>query len=156
MLNKLLLVLVSLATATAATAQTDCARPVVKLLSKNAEIPAAGSAFVPLVTLRVAAAAGCPEQPYRFRNAELTLIRRGRPALPTLVVSQPNVDLRALASSIQPGDQIYVFIAYQNLAVVGADGTPQPYAPPKPSSGAVDIRTPDSKGISFRWQLAPK
>lgn len=154
--NKLLLLLVCLAAAATATAQTDCARPVVKLRGGNAEIPATGSAFVPLITLRVAAAPGCPEQTYRFRNAELTLTRNGRPALPTLVVSQPKADLRALAGSIRPGDQLYVFIAYQNLAVVAPDGTLQPYAPPKPGSGAVDIRTPDSKGISFRWQLGPQ
>jgi hypothetical protein len=60
-LKALFFLLVCLVVTTAASAQTDCAKPVVKLLHNKQEIPATGSALRPAVTLRVTPAAGCPE-----------------------------------------------------------------------------------------------
>ncbi|MBO0356374.1 hypothetical protein J0X19_00315 [Hymenobacter sp. BT186] len=142
---------------TATTAQTDCAKPVIRLLHNGQEISSAvGSALVPSVTLQVAPEAGCPEQRYRFRNAEVTLIRKGRPALPSLKVSQPQLDLRYFLNHYIPGDYLFVFIAYQNVALVSGDCSLTPLRSlkdAKSNPGQLDLRTDDAKGISFRWPL---
>jgi hypothetical protein len=161
LLKTLLLPLLLVATAAPAAAQTDCAQPALKMLLNGKEIPATGHPMAPSVRLRVAPAPGCPTAvSYRVSSAELTLTRGGRPLLPTRSVRQPRVDLRALMSVAQPGDHIYVFIPYQNLSVVAADGSQQPYLPPgltKPPPGQIiDLRTDESRGISFSWLLLPQ
>ncbi|HEX8424666.1 hypothetical protein [Hymenobacter sp.] len=157
MLTKLFLPLLFLGATSAATAQPGCAVPAIKLLRDNVEVPATGSALFPSVTLRVIPDAGCPAQGnFRFRNAELTLVRHGRPLLPNMLVNQPQVDLRSLLSMYQPGDHLVVFIAYENLAIVGADGKLKPYLqtkPVKPKPGHLDLLTDEAKGISFNWPL---
>jgi hypothetical protein len=156
MLKNLFLPLLCLATATAATAQTDCAKPVVKLLRNKKEIPATASALFAAITLRVAPDAGCPEQRYRFRDAEVTLVRKGRMALPTLLVRQPQVDLSSMIDRYQSGDHLFVFIAYHNIALVGPDGTLTPLRPAKgakPRPGQLDLQPDESRGISFIWPL---
>ena len=146
-----------LATAGEAVAQTDCSAPTLKVVSNNQEIPAAGSAFTPRVMLRVTSPDDCPKQVrYRFRNAQLTLVRHGRPVVPSLVVSQSEVSLGLWMKYCQPGDHINMFIAYQDVAIVAADGSLQLYSPPKRGElkgPKFDIRTDESKGLSFTWLL---
>lgn len=158
MLKNLFLPLILLASA--ATAQTGCPKPVVKVLRNGEEVPATGSALAPSVTLQVTPAAECPEPvSYRFSSAELTLVRRGRPVLPAMRVRQPQADLRAFMGAYQPGDHIFVFVPYQSLFVVAADGSQQPYPRPKrtsPKPGQFDISTDEAKGIGFNWLLGPK
>ncbi|WP_460615468.1 hypothetical protein [Hymenobacter seoulensis] len=137
-----------------ASAQSGCPTPEIKLLHNNQELPARSLSLVPDLTLRVVAA-GCPEQRFRFRNAQVTLVRRGRPVLPSKLVSQPQLDLSAWQRAYEPGDQLTIFIPYQDLAVVAPDGTLQRYATaPKPSSGHIDLRTDNAKGLSFTWPQA--
>jgi len=140
-----------------AVAQTDCSAPSIKVLSNNQEIPTTGSALVPRVTLRVTSPDDCPEQArYRFRNAQLTLVRHGRPVIPSMSVNQANVNLTPLMEFYQSGDHIALFISYRDIAVVGADGSLQPYLPPKRGElkgEKFDIRTEEAKGISFKWPL---
>jgi len=160
MLKKLFLLAVLLATASAATAQADCSKPVLKLLHNGEEISAAGSALFLLVRLQILSEPECPDQvSYRARNAELTLVRGGRPLMPTILVRQPQVDMRPWMNTYQPGDHINVFIAYENLIVVSADGQQRPYVKPLPKLSKFphfDLRTDDSKGISFTWRLVQK
>ncbi|RPD44896.1 hypothetical protein DNI29_19540 [Hymenobacter sediminis] len=110
-----------------------------------------------IVRLQVSADAACPDPlSYQVSSAYLTLTRRGRPVLPSLTATQPTVDLRAWVAASQPGDHINVFIPYQNLTVVFANGTRRPYLPStaKPSRPhPLDIRTDAAKGISFNWLL---
>lgn len=143
---------------TSASAQTDCAKPVIRLLHNGQEISSAvGSALLPSVTLQVVPDAECPEgQRYRFRKAETTLVRKGRPALPTMILSQPQLDLRPIQKHYQAGDYLLVFIAYQNLALVASDGSLTPLLSLKDARskpGQIDLRPDDAKGISFRWPL---
>ncbi|GGG40710.1 hypothetical protein GCM10011378_16180 [Hymenobacter glacieicola] len=58
-------------------------------------------------------------------------------------------------NAYQSGDQLLIFIAYQNLALVAADGalTPLLAKPVSPGPGQLDLQTDESKGISFRWVL---
>jgi len=154
MLKAPLLLVLSLI-ATAATAQTSCDKPVITLLRNNQELPATGGALATSITIRVAPAAGCPEQRYRFRNAQITLVHHGRPALPSLVANEEAVNLRPF-SSYESGDQVVVFIAYQDLATVAADGSIRPYLAARAAklkSGQFDLKTDESKGISFNWSL---
>ncbi|MDU0371625.1 hypothetical protein ACFPAF_14565 [Hymenobacter endophyticus] len=142
--------------ATSATAQTTCARPIIQLLHNEQPIAAAGSALVPVVTLRVEPEAGCPAQEYRFRHAQVTLVRRGRPVLPSKRVQDSELNLQALLRTYQTGDHLLIFIAYQDVALVSSSGTLVPLATAKdakPKTGQLDLRTDDSKGISFRWLL---
>jgi len=116
-----------------------------------------GSAFTPQVMLRVTSPDACPEQVhYRFRNAQVTLVRQGRPVIPSMVVSQATVNLAPWMKICQPGDHISLFISYRDIAIVGADGSLQLYSLPKRGElkGAkFDIRTEEAKGISFTWPL---
>ncbi|UYZ64688.1 hypothetical protein [Hymenobacter weizhouensis] len=156
MLKKPLLLL-PLACASVAAAQTKCAVPVLKLLRNGQEIPATGSAPAPTVTLQVAAEPGCPSPAsYRFRQAQATLVRQGRPVLPALLITQPQADLTPLLRAARPGDQVYVFIPYGSLVTVAADGKQQPYQPPQAAPSRtrpLDLQTDQAKGINFVWKL---
>ncbi|UOQ50878.1 hypothetical protein [Hymenobacter cellulosivorans] len=137
-------------------AQTDCAKPVVQLLRSGQPLPATAIALPAAATLRVAPDAGCPAQAYRFRHAEVTLVRNGRPVLPILLVEKPQADLRPFLNYYQTGDQLRVFIAYQNVATVAADGTLTPLLPAKDAQrqpGQLDLRAGESKGISLYLPL---
>ncbi|MFD1468384.1 hypothetical protein ACFQ48_09115 [Hymenobacter caeli] len=127
------------------------------MLLDQGEVPAAGSALALRATLQVQADPACPTPArYAFGSAELTLVRRGRPVLPTRRTTQPQVDLRALAKACQPGDHLYIFIPYASLAVVAADGQQRPYRQlrrPQPGRSSIDLSTEESKGISFNWLL---
>ena len=157
MLKNLFLPLLFLATTSAATAQTSCAAPVVKVLRNGVEIPATGSPMAPGVRLQITPDPACTEKiSYRVAAAEVTLMRNGRPLLPTLLVKQPQADLRGFLRHAQPGDRIYVFIPYKNLRVVLPDGTQQPFllpVPAKPKPRQLDLETEAAKGISFCWIL---
>ncbi|GAA3929145.1 hypothetical protein [Hymenobacter algoricola] len=157
MLKHLLPILILLARAAPATrAQTSCALPVLKVVLKSGEVTAAGAPWNPLVTLRVGSAADCPEPVrYRFKDAQVSLIRNGRPVLPTLLISQPWADLSVFTSSCRPCDHLYVLIPFQNLIVVDAAGNQRPYGKPKAKTGAekLDITTDEFKGVVFKWLL---
>ncbi|OUJ72314.1 hypothetical protein BXP70_18825 [Hymenobacter crusticola] len=148
---------VLLAAAEEAVAQIDCSAPILKVLSNNQEIPATGSVLTPQITLRVTSPDDCSEQVhYRFRNALMTLVRRGRPVIPSSIVNQSNVNLAQWMKYCQPGDRITLFISYHDIAIVKANGSLQPYAQPKPEDlkgQKFDIRTEQAKGISFTWPL---
>ncbi|UOQ70110.1 hypothetical protein [Hymenobacter cellulosilyticus] len=149
--------LILLAAASKAMAQTDCARPEIQLLRNSQALPATAAALVTTATLRVAPAAGCPEQSYRFRHAEITLVRHGRPVLPIQLAEKPQLDLRPFQSHYQTGDQLRVFIAYQNIATVAPDGTLTPLLSAKDAKsrpGKLDLQTADSKGITYTLPLA--
>lgn len=130
---------------------------ILKVLRNNQELPTTGSALAPSVMLQVTPDSECPDQiSYQFRTAELTLVRRGRPVMPSLRVSQPQVDLRTWLRVYQPGDRIYIFIPYNSLVVVAADGKQQPYPAPqraRPKRGQLDLDTEEAKGINFTWLL---
>ena len=98
-------------------AQIGCPPPVLKVLRATQEVPATGAVFAPKVTLVVGSDPACAEGGnYRFREAEVTLMRGRRPALPTLLVYRPEVDLKDLTRSVQPGDRIHVFVSYRTYA----------------------------------------
>lgn len=135
-------------------ARAQCAPPTLKLFQDGVEVTPAARALPLRVTLRVLPDAACPQESYRFRHAEITLLRRGRPVLPTLRAEKPLVELQSLLPYYQSGDQLVVFIAYQNLALVAADGSLQPLAAPKPTKlRQLDLQTEASRGITFRWPL---
>lgn len=151
-----LLPLLCLITSASAQVPVPCARPVLKLLRGSQEIPAAASALVPTVTLRVVAEAGCPEQQYRFRHVQVTLVRRGRPVLPTTRLENAELNLQGLLNTYQTGDHLLVFVAYQDVALVSPNGSLTPLAAAQdvnPRPGQLDLRTDDSRGLSFRWML---
>lgn len=139
-------------------AQRECPKPLLKVLREGKEIPLTGSAFASRVTLQVTPDAACSEAvSYRVSSAELTLVRNRRPLLGALVTREPRVDLRSLASLCKPGDRIQVFIPYQNITIVAADGSQRPHPRPKPAHARkFDLVTDESRGISFSWLLLPQ
>ncbi|WP_157547513.1 hypothetical protein [Hymenobacter sp. DG25A] len=158
MLRNLLLPLLFLTTASVAAAQAGgCPKPVLKVLRNGVEIPATGSAMAPGIRLQITSDPECREKvSYRVTAAEITLVRGGRPLLPTLLVKQPQADLRGFMPHSRSGDYVYVFIPYKNLRVVSADGTLQPYLPPasaKSESRQRDVTPDAAQGIVFKWIL---
>ena len=143
-------------------AQTSCPPRVLSVLRNNQQVPATGAAFAPQVTLAVGPDPACTEGGnYRFREAEVTLMRVRRPALPTLLVHRPEVDRKDLTGNAQPGDCIHVFVSYKNLFAVAADGKLHPYPRPELSSDQQAgvgnaMLTDEAKGISFNWLLVQK
>ncbi|TGE08448.1 hypothetical protein [Hymenobacter fodinae] len=136
-----------LAAAEAATAQTGCSTPVVKVFRDQQEVPNTGAALVPQVTLQVSSAPACAEKvSYQFSDAEVTLIRGRRPLLPTKRVSQTAVDLSDMMPLAKPGDRVYVFVPYKNLTVVAPDGKRTPYPVP-------ELAPKQENGIYFSWTL---
>ncbi len=93
MLKQAIVAAALLATAPMAIAQTDCSKPVVKALGDGKEVPATGGSLTPRIALQVTSEAGCPGQSFGFKNAELTLVRRGRPVVPARSVRGPNVEV---------------------------------------------------------------
>ncbi|WP_400191460.1 hypothetical protein [Hymenobacter sp. B81] len=157
MLKHLLLPL-GLASSCGALAQPSCPPALVQVVLPGGEVvPAAGAPMQGLITLQVVPNPECPgAAAFRFRNAEYTLVRNGRPVLPTFNLRQPQADLRPIMRAARPGDQVHVFIAYQNLGIVAADGRVQLYQPPAPPTdkrGQVDLIPDAAKGISFNWKL---
>ena len=158
-MKQVLLTLALLATAGGATAQTHCPPPVVKVLRGKQEVPSTGAAFAAKVLLAVVPNPACADgATYRFREAEVTLLRGRRPALPTLLVHQGEADLTVLTSNARPGDRIHVFVWYKNLFRVATDGTLRPYRSPSPDANepsGIDaaLVTDEAKGIGFNWQL---
>jgi hypothetical protein len=131
--------------------------PVLKVLHNGQEVPATGSPLPASAHMRLVSAPGCPAGgSYRATGAEVTLIRAGRPVLPIMLVSQSRLDLRPLQRVAQPGDHLFVFIPYENLLVVAADGSQRPYAKPAPKPGKLDLAPSDAKGISFKWLIIPR
>lgn len=161
-MNQLLLSLALLAPAGGATAQTHCPPPVVTVLRGQQEVPGAGAAFAATVRVAVAPNPACADGgTYRFRAAEVTLMRGRRPVLATLLVHQGDADLTALARTAQPGDRIHVFVWYKNLFLVANDGTLRPYqrrSPEAPEPKGIDaaLVTDEAKGIGFNWLLTQK
>ncbi|UOG76383.1 hypothetical protein MTX78_07225 [Hymenobacter tibetensis] len=160
LLSAKILVLVALSASLGeAVAQPACT-PVVRVLHGNLEIPATGSALLPRVTLQVTPDAACPNAVrYQFRSAELTLVRRGRPLLPAIRAHQPQVDFTAWMQVYEPGDRIHIFIPYQHVVMVTANGVAQLYQPPTQAQvqgKKFDLRTDQAKGISFNWLLTQK
>ena len=157
LLKHVLLAAVVLAATSVAYAQPDCPKPVLKVLRDQVEVPATGSALASCATLQVQADPACPTPVrYAFGSAELTLVRRGRPVLPTRRATRPQVDLRALTAVAQPGDHLYIFIPYASLTILAADGQQRPYQQPQrpqPRHPSVDLSPDESKGISFNWLL---
>lgn len=130
-----------------AAAQSDCPPPQVSVWRNNKPVPPGGAPFARLVHLRVGPGPGCPlTGQLRFTEAEVTPLRDGRPVTPTKVVRQSAGNLSELGRYVQPGDRIHVFVAYDKLVVVAADGSQTPY--PRPKGGPNQ-----AKGISFDWLL---
>lgn len=157
-LKNILLAVAPLAGASGAAAQTGCPGPVLKVLRDQVEVPAAGSALAPSITLQVQPGPKCPGQAhYTFSYAELTLVRDKRPLLPTLSAKQPQVDLRALVQASQPGDRLFIEIPYANLVVVAADGKQQPYRRPgRPQPGGTPPAADESGSLTFNWLITQK
>lgn len=130
-----------------AVAQSDCPPPEVSVWRNNQPVPRGGAPFARLVRLRVSSAPGCPAPVhYLFTEAEVTPIRDGRPLTPTKLVRQSTGNLSEMGQYVQPGDRIFVFIAYDKLVVVDADGMQSPYARLKGGANKAN-------GISFDWLL---
>jgi hypothetical protein len=152
-----LLYLLGVLAARTVAAQSPCPPPLLNVLLSQHEVPAAGAAFTPHLTVRVRPAPACgTDQRYQFREAEVTLLRGRRPVLATQLVHTAEVDLTAVAPFAQPGDRIYVFVRYENLYLMGPTGKRQAYAkPPRPSPGSITAQlvTDEAQGISFTWLL---
>lgn len=130
-----------------AAAQSDCPPPEVSVWRNNRPVPRDGAPFARLVRLRVSPGAGCPANVrYQFTEAQVTPIRDGRPLTPTKLLRQSTANLGEMGPSVRPGDRLHVFIPYDKLVVVAADGTQTPYPIPK---GGTD----EDEGISFDWLL---
>ncbi|HEX8506505.1 MAG TPA: hypothetical protein VF630_14155 [Hymenobacter sp.] len=161
-MKKTLAALALLATVGPAAAQTGCPPPVVNVLRNNQVVPLTGAAFAPKVALRVTASPACgAKAAYRFRKAEVTLMRGKRPVFPTKLVRRPEVDLTDLMASAQAGDHIYFFNHYKDLATGAADGTLTLYPEPNMSRDqqkgiGPNMLTDDAKGIGFNWLLVQK
>jgi hypothetical protein len=146
----------------AALAQTSCPPPTITVLCNNQAVPAAGAPLAPRATLQLRPNPACPAGlTYRFTAAELTLLRGPRPLLPTKTVRQPEISLTALLTIAQPGDRLRVFIPYQNLVVVSADGQQHPYPlpalrPDEQRGISANLLTDAAKGVSFNWVLTQK
>ncbi|AYA36836.1 hypothetical protein D3Y59_07060 [Hymenobacter oligotrophus] len=127
----------------------------VSVLRNGETVTAAGAAMASAVRLQLSSDPACSEKAnYRCKYAELTLLRAGRPVLPTIRAYKPDVDLSAWVRAAMPGDKIYVFVPYTNLTVVAPDGTQLPYAQPEPAKPKYpDMRTDEAKGVGFSWQL---
>ncbi|WP_310393487.1 hypothetical protein [Hymenobacter sp.] len=160
MIKQAIVTLALLATTRAAVAQPGCPPPVVKVLRNNQEVPGAGAAFAPKVTLLVSSSPECAAKAtYRFREAEVTLLRGRRPLLPTKLVRRPEADLTDLMGIAQPGDRIRVFVLYKNLAVVSADGKLSLYPAPKVDDKNelnANLLTDEARGVGFNWVLLQK
>jgi hypothetical protein len=143
-------------------AQPHCPPPIVQVLRGTQAVPSTGAAFAATVRVAVVPDPACADGgTYRFREAEVTLMRGRRPAWPTLLIHQGDADLRALARVAQPGDRIHVFVGYKNLFLVARDGTLRPYQRPVPAANepkGIDaaLVTDEAKGIGFDWQLTQK
>lgn len=157
MLQSALLLTVALAVSSAVRAQTGCPPPALKVLNKGQEIPLTGAPLVPHVMLQIHSDPSCPGTVrYEFNVAELTLMRSGRPVFQTMVVQQPDINMLEFARVYQPGDRLYIFVPFQNLIAVAADGTKSRYRLPPPKSKSVDLETDEQKGIYFSWLLLRK
>ena len=144
-LSLLLLALWSFCGATVA--PSECPPPEVSVWRNNQPVPRGGAPFARLVRLRVRPGAGCPATVrYAFTEAEVTPLRDGRPLMQTRHVRQATSNLGELRPYLQPGDRIHVFIAFDKLVVVAADGTQTPYPRPNGVAGK-------AQGISFDWVL---
>ena len=125
----------------------------------NQEVPSTGAAFAPKVTLRVSPNPACAHgDNYRFREAEVTLLRGRRPLMMTKLVHGPEIDLGDFARTARPGDRIYVFVLYKNLYTVAANGTVHPYPRPELSEEqqrgiTANLLTDEARGIGFKWVL---
>jgi len=161
-MKQVIFALALLAPAGGAMAQTHCPPPVVKVLRGTQEVPSTGAAFAAQVQLTVVPNPACADgSTYRFREAEVTLLRGRRPVLPTLLVHQGEADLTALISIAQPGDRIHVFVWYKNLFRVATDGTLRPYRRLSPDANepkGIDaaLVTDEAKGVGFNWPLTQK
>ena len=93
-MKQVALTLAILVTAGAASAQSGCPLPIVKVLRNNQVVPGTGAAFAPKVTLLVSPSPACTDGvSYQFKEAEVTLMRGRRPLTPTKLVHQPVEDL---------------------------------------------------------------
>ena len=161
-MKQVIFALVLLVPIGASMAQSPCPPPVVKVLRGKQEVPSTGAAFAAHVLLAVVPNPACVDGgTYRFREAEVTLLRGRRPVLATLLVHQGEADLTALTSHAQPGDRLYVFVPYKHLFLVATDGTLRPYRRPSPDAKEptgieAALLTDEAKGISFNWQLTRK
>jgi hypothetical protein len=157
LLKNILLAVAPLAGASGAAAQIGCPGPVLKVLHDQVQVPAAGSALAPSITLQVQPGPKCPSQAhYTFSRADLTLVRDKRPLLPTLRTEQPQVDLRAFMQASQPGDRIFIEIPYANLVVVAADGKQQPYRHPGRPQPKGTPPADELGGLVFSWLITQK
>ena len=158
-MKEALTILVVLAPAGAAVAPATCPPPVVKVWLNNQEVPSTGAAFAPNVTVLVRSSPACAQgDNYRFREAEVTLLRGRRPVTMTKSVHGPQVDLGDFALAARPGDRIHIFILYKNLYVVAANGTLHPYPHPALSEEqqrgiTANLITDEARGIWFNWLL---
>ncbi|KUG07240.1 hypothetical protein ASU33_12770 [Solirubrum puertoriconensis] len=127
----------------------------VSVLREGQAITTAGAAMAPTIKLQLTSDPACSDKAsYRCKYAELTLMRAGRPVFPAIRAYKSDVGLSAWVRAARPGDKIYVFVPYQNLTVVAADGSQQPYTLPEPAKPKYpDLRTDEAKGVSFSWQL---
>ncbi len=141
------LLLLTLLASTAAVAQSACPPPVVRVWVNNQPVPGSGAPLAKQMRLRVSPGPGCPTNVrYLFREAQVTPLRGPRPLTPTLVMTDSTADLTYFGKYSQPGDRINVFIPYDKLVVVSADGKQTPY--PLPTGAAAK-----AKGIRFDWVL---
>ncbi|MCC2547790.1 hypothetical protein LJY25_15165 [Hymenobacter sp. BT175] len=138
------LLLLALLASTAAVAQSACP-PVVKAWSNNQPVPAKGAPFAGKLRLRVSSAPGCPANVrYYFKEAQVTPMRGPLPLTPTRIMTDSTGDVTWMGQHTKPGDRLYVFIPYDQLMMVAADGKRTPYPVPAGEAG---------KGISFDWVL---
>jgi hypothetical protein len=158
-MKEALVILAVLAPAGAAVAQATCPPPVVQVWQHNQEVPSTGAPFAPNVTVLVSSSPACANgDTYRFREAEVTLLRGRRPVTMTMLVHRPQVDLSDFAPNAQPGDRIHVFVWYKNLYVVAANGALRPYPHPALSEEQqrgmnANLVMDEAKGIWFNWVL---
>jgi hypothetical protein len=158
-MKEALVILAVTAPTSATVGSAACPPPVVQVWQNNQEVPSTGAAFASKVTLRVSPSPACtPGDSYRFREAEVTLIRGGRPLMMTRLVHTPKVNLDEFARSARPGDHIYVFVWYKNLYTVAANGTVHPYPRPELSEEqqrgiTANLLTDEARGIGFNWVL---
>jgi hypothetical protein len=158
MLKKAIAALVLLGAASSASAQTDCATPVIRVFQNNQEVPTTGGALTSRATLAVSSAPDCPAQvSYRFKEAQVTLLRGARPVTPTLIARKPEVNLADFVTHARPGDRLYIFVHYDQLLVVAADGKETPYSVPAArKSKGLDLSMDQQRGIAFTWPLTQK
>ncbi|WP_143436652.1 hypothetical protein [Hymenobacter crusticola] len=108
-MKKLIVLLAMLASSSWAAAQTKCSDYELKVYQNGQEVDMKNSPLVSSLSLVLVGDTSCASMiAYRFKSAELTLVREKTLVLPAIKTNKPEVDLTEFKKVYQPGDQLVI------------------------------------------------